>query len=57
MSQLQAPQVDFDDPDLVASRGRLVAALRRFLPEDALLEQDPRSRVACSISATTTSPA
>ncbi|NEX19914.1 FAD-binding protein [Thiorhodococcus mannitoliphagus] len=39
MSLLQPAQIAFDDPGLAARRTELVAALRAFLPEDAVLQQ------------------
>ena len=44
MSQVQADQLPFDDPDLVASRADLVRELRKFLPADSLLEQEEEVR-------------
>ena len=39
MSLIQPDQIPFDDPQLTAIRADLVAALRGFLPEDAVLER------------------
>jgi len=40
MSLIQVQQRSFDDPALVAARGDLMRELRRFLPEDSVLEQE-----------------
>jgi glycolate oxidase len=40
MSRIQAEQRSFHDPALVAPRADLVRELRRFLPEDSVLEQE-----------------
>jgi glycolate oxidase len=44
MSQLQARQRPFHDPELIAARAELMGELRAFLPEDSLLEQEEELR-------------
>ncbi|MGA7979974.1 MAG: glycolate oxidase subunit GlcD [Chromatiaceae bacterium] len=44
MSQLQPRGPSFHDPALAARRAELVRALRRFLPHDAVLEQEEEVR-------------
>ncbi len=44
MSQLQPRAPSFHDPVLAARRAELVRALRRFLPHDAVLEQEEEVR-------------
>ncbi len=44
MSLIQPTLIDFDDPALLAIRAELVAALRDFLPEDAVLERQEEVR-------------
>ena len=44
MSQLQPRGPSFHDPVLAARRAELVRALRRFLPHDAVLEQEEEVR-------------
>ena len=44
MSQLHTERSDFHDPALVAGRADLVRQLRRFLPDDAVLEQEEEVR-------------
>ncbi|WP_373508706.1 hypothetical protein [Thiocapsa sp.] len=39
MSLIQPTRIDFDDPELSATRAELVRALRAFLPPDGVLEQ------------------
>ena len=44
MSIIQPAQTAFDDPELVARRAELTAELLRFLPADAVLEQQEEVR-------------
>jgi glycolate oxidase len=44
MSQVQARQRPFHDPELIAARAELMGELRAFLPEDSLLEQEEELR-------------
>ncbi len=44
MSLLQPPIADFRDPKLCATRAELVAELRRFLPDDSVLEHEEEVR-------------
>jgi glycolate oxidase len=44
MSQIQAPQKKFDDPALRTARADLVQELRKFLPEDSVLEREEELR-------------
>jgi glycolate oxidase len=44
MSQAQAEQRDFHDPVLAVVRAELLRELRRFLPQDSLLEQEEELR-------------
>ena len=39
MSLIQPTRIDFEDPELVATRAELVRELRAFLPPDGVLEQ------------------
>jgi glycolate oxidase len=44
MSLIQPTRVAFDDPDLRGKRSALVAELRAFLPDDAVLEREEEVR-------------